>query len=176
MATYTSNLVSGVGDPNAYPSSGVLAGKVRAAMTNILPGSVLANNDLIKIARLPSTARILSIKLWNDDFDTDGSPTAAFNLGLYPVDASSDADALDEDCFVTAATTLQAAAANTELLFEGGSSHALADVQQELWEVAGKSSDDNKQLELVMTMSAAAAANSGSATSSMTFVVLYTVE
>ena len=69
------------------------------------------------MAEVPSTAKIMSIKLYNDDLDSNGSPSLATNVGLYNgttkftiSGTTTEASAvIDEDCYATAITTLQAA-------------------------------------------------------------------
>jgi len=44
--------------------------------------------DIIKLARLPSQARPISITIWSDELDTNGSPTLATDLGIYLTDGT----------------------------------------------------------------------------------------
>jgi hypothetical protein len=105
--------------PRTLLEAGSGHGKMRVFMDTIAAGTGdIDNDDVIMFAEVPSNAKIVSIKVFNDDLDSNGSPTLATNVGLYngqtkftDTDGSSTSYAaaavIDEDCYASAITTLQ---------------------------------------------------------------------
>ena len=157
-------------------------GKLRVFMDTIAAGTGdLDNNDIIMLAQVPSNAKLASIRIYNDDLDSGGSPALATNVGLYngqtkftDTDSSSTSYAaaavLDEDCYATAITTLQAAnTSGVELAYEARNINAVANF---VWEDGGLSSDPGVPLRVAFTISTAAAtAAAGDITTVVTYVV-----
>lgn len=119
------------------------------------------DNDVILMARVPMDAKIHSIKLFNDDLDTNGTPTLAANVGLYygadgklaDGTAFSKGDVIDEDCYATAIATLQAAnTTGVELAFEA---RDIALAGQEVFEDGGLGSNkpNINEADLAITIS-----------------------
>lgn len=141
-------------------------GTLRAAVaTKALATGDLDDNDIAHVLGLPSNARLISLKIYNDDLDSHATPTLAANVGVYDADLA----VLDEDAIATAITTLQAAnTAGVELLFEANN---ITNVGKMLWELAGASSDPGGLLYVSITNSAAAAT---AAAGDVTLVAEYT--
>ena len=168
--------------PRTLLEAGSGHGKMRVFMDTIAAGTGdIDDNDVIMFAEVPSNAKIASILVYNDDLDSGGSPSLATNVGLYngkttftDTDASSTSYAaeavLDEDCYASAITTLQAAnTSGVEVAFEARNVNAVANF---VWEDGGLSSDPGVPLRLAFTMSAAAAtAAAGDITTVVTYVV-----
>lgn len=112
MTTKASSLFNALDAAADAPSADVLGGRVRVAMAafNDLPTADMTDGDILKICPLPSNARIISIKMSNEDADASATDLV-FDLGLYDQDGT----VRDVDCFVDGGTTLQGAANNTEL-------------------------------------------------------------
>lgn len=116
--------------------------------------------DIILLAPVPSNAVITSIKLFNDDLDSNGSPALAANVGLYYSGNGngtgiSSGDVVDADCFATAITTLQSAnVSGVDVRFEDGD---IDNIDQEAWAVGGLSSDPGGYLYIGLTLTTAAA-------------------
>lgn len=104
------------------------------------------DDDEVLMCIVPMNARIKSIKVFNDDLDSDGSPTLATNVGLfygggqklsagvYPTQG----DVIDEDCYASASAALQSAnLVGGELLYEAND---IANEQQ-VWEDGGLTED-----------------------------------
>tara|TARA_R100000084_G_C4620787_1_gene133045 strand:+ start:391 stop:900 length:510 start_codon:yes stop_codon:yes gene_type:complete len=153
--------------PREVLETGSLEGRMRVASGTIAAGTGdIDNDDVLMMVQIPSNAKVLSIKLFNDDLDSNGSPTLTTNVGLYYEDGT----VLDEDCYATAITTLQAAnTAGLELAFEARNVNAVANF---VWEDGGLTSDPAVPLRLAFTMSnAAATAAAGDITTVVTYVV-----
>jgi len=132
--------------------------KVALATTNIDD-----IGDVILFGPIPSNAVITSLKVFNDDLDSNGSPTLAVNIGLHysGIGAGQVAlgkvsgDVVDADCIASAATMLQAAVTTgTELRFEADD---IVNIGKEAWDLGGLSSDPGGLLYVGMTLTAAAA-------------------
>ena len=168
--------------PRTLLEAGSGHGKMRVFQDTIAAGTGdIDNNDVIMFAEIPANAKIVSILVYNDDLDSGGSPSLATNVGLYnggtkftDSDASSISYAaeavIDEDCYATAITTLQAAnTAGVELAYEARNINAVANFA---WEDGGLSSDPGVPLRVAFTFSAdAATAAAGDITTVVTYVV-----
>ena len=70
--------------PREVLETGSLEGRMRVASGTIAAGTGdIDNDDVLMMVQIPSNAKVLSIKLFNDDLDSNGSPTLAANVGLY---------------------------------------------------------------------------------------------
>ena len=168
--------------PRTITEAGSVHGKMRVFADTIAAGTGdIDNDDVIMMAEIPSNAKVMSIKLYNDDLDSNGSPTLAANVGLYvgttkftDTDGSSTAYAasavIDEDCYASAITTLQAAnTAGAEVAFEARNVNAIANYA---WEDGGLTSDPKVPLRIALTMSnVAATAAAGDISMVVTYVV-----
>lgn len=127
-------------------------------------------SDVVLLGVVPSNAVITSIKLFADDLDSNGTPTLAWNVGLYYSGignvvsglAKASGDVLDVDCFATAVTVGQAATADVASVGKVGYEcrFEVADIDtidQEAWEIGGLTSDCGGQLFIGLTASAGAA-------------------
>lgn len=165
--------------PQVLREAGSGTGKTRVFMDTIAAGTGdIDDNDVLMLAQVPSNAKIVSIQLFNDDLDSNGTPTLTANCGIYngPQDyiisgTRTAANAvIDEDCYATLITTLQAAnTTGVELAYEARNINAVAN---HVWEDAGLSEDPHVDLRIALTMSAAAAT---AAAGDVTMVVTYTV-
>jgi hypothetical protein len=135
-----------------------LIDEVELAVTNIDD-----IGDIILFGPLPSNAVVSSIKLFNDDLDTNSTPTLAADVGVYysgignivAGQPKASGVVVDADCIGTAITTLQAAnVSGTELRFEAAN---IDTIDKELWEVAGLTADCGGDLYIGLTLTAAAA-------------------
>ena len=164
--------------PRTLAEVGNVHGKMRVWADTIAAGTGdIDNDDVIMMAEVPSNAKIMSIKLYNDDLDSNGSPSLATNVGLYNGTTkytiggtTTEASAvIDEDCYATAITTLQAAnTAGVEVAFEARNVNAIAN---HAWEDGGLSEDPKVPLRVALTMSnVAATAAAGDITMVVTYV------
>mgnify|MGYP001408147715 FL=1 len=163
--------------PRTLSEVGSVHGKMRVWADTIAAGTGdIDNDDIIMMAEVPSNAKVMSIKLYNDDLDGNGSPTLAANVGLYNgatkytiAGTETAAEAvIDEDCYATAITTLQAAnTAGVEVAFEAKNVNAIAN---HAWEDGGLTEDPKVPLRIALTMSNVAAT---AAAGDITMVVTY---
>jgi len=130
----------------------LLSGK-RGELVTVIDKVALAatdidnTNDQILFGPIPSNAKLVSVRLFNDDLDSNGTPTLAFDVGLYYSGIGSgqvalgkvSGDIIDVDCIATAITTCQSAnVSGTELRFEAGD---IVDITKEMWDLGGLSTD-----------------------------------
>lgn len=104
-----------------------------------------------RIARVPSSCNVRSIKLTTGDASTAG----AFNLGVYyPVNhvASASGAVIDADLFSSAFALTNGPYSKTELIDESGE-YTIAEQLMPLWQAAGLSADPGGFLEIVATIS-----------------------
>jgi len=103
--SYTSKATERRGSPGNVPGKGD-ANNVKALVCSTIELPVSANGATVKLARIPSSARILPTGLiYNDDLASTGSPT--LDLGLASVDSNitSDPDAINNGLALSSATT-----------------------------------------------------------------------
>jgi len=109
------NLQSTVGVNNDY--------RVQVGDIAVSTAAQNAVGSQIILAQVTHKSIIDGILISNTDMDTNGTPTLAFNLGLYTYDFRNDTFTAASDvnssslaaCFASASTQLQAAATLTEL-------------------------------------------------------------
>lgn len=168
--------------PRTLMEAGSGTGKMRVFMDTIAAATGdIDDNDIIYLAEVPSNSKIVSIMLYNDDLDSNGSPALATDVGLYnggtkfnDTDASKTAYAadavIDRDAYATAMTTLQAAnTSGVECAYEARNVNAVANY---VWEDGGLTSDPGVPLRIALTMeTAAATAAAGDITMVVTYVV-----
>ena len=168
--------------PRTLMEAGSGTGKMRVFMDTIAAATGdIDDNDIIYMAEVPSNSKIVSIKLYNDDLDSGGSPALATDVGLYnggtkfnDTDCYTTAYAaeavIDRDAYATAITTLQAAnTSGVECAYEARNVNAVANF---VWEDGGLTSDPGVPLRIALTMeTAAATAAAGDITMVVTYVV-----
>jgi len=154
-------------------------GGVKVWMDTIAAATTdIDDDDILLMAELPSECKVLSIKIFNDDLDSNGSPTLATDVGIYNggtaytiAGTKTEADAvIDRDAYASASAVLQAAVlTGTEVRFEAANVNAIANY---MWEDAGLASDPRVPLRIALTMSTVAAtAVAGDVTVVVTYVV-----
>lgn len=125
-------------------------------------------NDQVMMCPIPTNAVITSIKLLSDDLDSNGTPTLAWDVGLYYTGIGTgqknrtSGDLVDVDCFATAITVGQAASSDVtnvgkvgyEVRFEAAD---IITISQEAWEVAGLTSDPGGLFYIGLDITTAAA-------------------
>jgi hypothetical protein len=90
------------------------------AALEVATGDIDAS-DIIHLCALPWNAKIKSIRMFNDDLDSHGTPTLTTDLGLYKMSRDGTFTVLDADAYASAITGLQAAdKVGTEVAFESG--------------------------------------------------------
>ena len=147
-------------------------GTVKVFMDTIVAATTdIDDDDIILLGEVPSNAKILSIKVFNDDLDS-GSGLAT-DVGVYngPIKTSSYAAnaEIDRDAYATASAVLQAAVlTGTEVAFEVRNVNAISNY---VWEDAGLSSDPGVPLRIALTIeTVAGTAVEGDITMQVTYV------
>ena len=170
MANTNSSIITGVADPTSMANVGISGGHMRVAADTFEIGSNPTADDTLTLCRLPSGARIYSIKLFCDDMDTGGTELA-IDLGLVETDGTGG----DPDCFVDGATDLLTAAqtGGAEVRFDH-TTFGVESINKQVFELAGKTSDDGKQMDLLLTFTVDAHTFPSSA--SLSFLVTYVID
>lgn len=113
--------------PQVFLNPALYFGKLRIAVgTMELKTSDIDSGDIIVLDRFAPHAVPVSIRLWNDDLDSNGSPTLAFDCGVYRIDQVIPNPAVavggDQDAFASASAAFQSAnlGSGTELVTERG--------------------------------------------------------
>lgn len=177
---YSAELTNFEATPQVMVSPGSATGKVRVWSDTIAAGTGdIDDDDIIMMAEIPSNAKIKSIKLYNDDLDSNGSPTLKTDVGIYngnvkftsSAGTSYDAEGvIDRDCYGTVMTTLQAAnTSGVEVRYE---TLGIETVGNFMWEDAGLPEDPGKMLRIALTIETVAAT---AAAGDITMVVEYIV-
>lgn len=140
-------------------------GEIKVAIDKIALDTTAVDNadDNILICPIPSNAVILDVEILCDDLDAHATPTLATNIGLaysgiggeQYITGKASGDAVDVDCFATAATNLQAAVTSwTSVRFEADD---IVDVTKEAWEVGALTSDPGGLFYIIFDLTTAAA-------------------
>jgi hypothetical protein len=158
------------------------AGKIRVFSDTIAAATTdIDDDDIIYLSEVPSNSKVISIMLYNDDLDSNGSPALVTDVGLYnggtkfnDTDSSTTAYAagglIDRNCYGTVMTTLQAAnIAGVECRWETMNINTVANYA---WEDAGLTSDPGVPLRIALTIETVAAT---AAAGDITMVVQYVV-
>lgn len=168
MATQNSDLVANLeATPSVANATQELAGRVRVAQGTIaVAADGTGSGDIIMLAPVLTNASIMSIRLAADDLDSNGSPTLAWNVGLY----TSGGTVKDVDAYASAITLGQAATAFTEYRFEAAN---ITTCGQRVWEDAGDTSDPTATYYVAASVSTAAATG---AAGDLSFIIEYVVD
>jgi hypothetical protein len=135
MANVNTDLVTNfVAVPQVLNSASQLHGVKRVATGTIaLDAGDLSANDTVMLAPIPSNASITSIKLFNDDLDSDTTLTT--DVGIYTTAVA----VVDADAYASAITDLRGAVTvGTEVAFEARNINKMG---QKVWQDAGLTSD-----------------------------------
>jgi len=179
---YSIELTSLEATPQVMVSPASATGKVRVWSDTIAAGTGdIDDDDILMMAEIPSNSKIKSIKLYNDDLDSGGSPALVTDVGIYngnvkfnDTDGSATAYAaegvIDRNCYGTVMTVLQGAVtAGTEVRYE---TLGIETVGNFMWEDAGLTSDPGRMLRIALTIETVAAT---AAAGDITMVVEYIV-
>jgi len=185
MATTKGTNATSIGtdDPFLFVTAGDLGGAQRVSMdvAAVAAADFDADGDIVYLAQVPSNARIVSIKTYNDDLDS--GTDSSVNVGIYNgdeafVDTDGSATAyaadalIDEDAYVSASAAFQAAVtAGTEHAF--GTAARRNDPLRRVWEDAGLTSDPKVPLRIALTQNTTV---SGAQAGDIVMVVTYVVD
>jgi hypothetical protein len=158
MTTKNSDLVANLEAlPQVANPANELGGVVRIAQGNVaLAAGDSTDDDIVMLAPIPTNATLVSVRVCSDNLG--GSCT--YNVGFY----TNAGVVVDEDAL---ATDVADAAGVAELRYE------VADLNttgQQVWELAGQSSDPNDVYYIAATFSA-----TGGSAGDMAFIIEYVV-
>ena len=158
MTTKNSDLVANLEAlPQVANSANVLGGVKRIAQGNVaLAAGDSTDNDIVMLAPIPTNATITSIRIGSDALG--GSCT--FNVGFY----TNEGVVVDEDAL---ATSVADGAAIAELRYEVLN---LNTTGQQVYELAGQSSDPNDIYYVAVTFNA-----TGGTAGDLAFIIEYVV-
>lgn len=159
MTTKNSDLVANLEAlPQVANKASELGGVVRIAQGNVaLDAGDSTDNDIVMLAPIPTHATITSIRVGSDNL----GGTCTFNVGFY----TNDGVVVDEDAL---ATDVADAAGMTELRYEVANINTTG---QQVWELAGQSSDPSDVYYVAATFSA-----TGGTAGDMAFIIEYVVD
>lgn len=104
------------------------------------------NNSVYRVGRVHSSWRISDIIRFNDAI-TSGTD---FDVGLYDTAANGGA-VINVNAFADAVSLASASVTGTNDIYEAGSDVGVEDIEQEVWQMAGLSSDPNKFMDVCYT-------------------------
>lgn len=146
--------------------------RVAANTVEVAATSLDQTDDRVAILAVPFDARPLSLVMFNDDLDSNGSPALTLDVGvLYGHDSRTQAvgTAVDDDCFATVITTGQSAnTSGVELMFEALDINKIG---KPVWQIAGLSSNPGGTAYIAISVgTAAGTAAAGTVTMRMLYV------
>ena len=158
MTTKNSDLIANLEAlPQVANNAQELGGVVRVAQGNVaLAAGDSTDNDIVMLAPVPTHATLMSVRVGSDALG--GSCT--YNVGFY----TDEGTVVDEDAL---ATSVADGAGLAELRYEAAD---LNTTGQQVWELAGQSSDPGGTYYLAATFSA-----TGGTAGDMAFIVEYVV-
>lgn len=152
MANTNSNLIANaVASPVVHNPAGKNYGRVRISQDafEVADGDFDANLDTIKLARIPVNARIISIKVANDDMDS--GTDSLVDIGVY----NTDGTIVDQNFFASLLTEFRTATRLTEYYDEAAAVANIDEIGETLWEMLDVASDPGGFYDIVMTQTAA---------------------
>jgi hypothetical protein len=148
--------------PVVKSDAGLGGGLLHVAMATVEVAAADDNNSVYRFARLPSNARVVSMRVFCDAI-TAGTD---YNVGLYQTAANGGA-VVDDNCYADAVDLSSAITTGTEIAFEG---RGIELIGQQVWADAGLSADSNTEYDVCAT-----GITVGSAAGTISLAVAYTV-
>lgn len=146
--------------PIVQGNTGSVGGNLKVAFTTteVATTSIDEVGDVKLILPLPSGARLMSLVIFNDDMDSNGTPTLAVDVGGYyghDVVGHTADTVIDADGIASAITTLQSAnTTGVELIAEAS---PIEDIGKPLWEIMGLTSNPGGTINIGTKVTTAAA-------------------
>jgi len=127
--------------------------------------------DFMRLCRLPTNARLVDFRVWNDDLDTTGgTATLRIDFGIYPTNSDLP---VDQVCINPYCMHLRTATEEDGIAVLTDLAGNIDNTGITLWELAGLASDPGGLYDICMTIENAAATL---ATGTVAFVVQYTID
>lgn len=162
VALKGANITNLDASPAVLPAVTLNGARVRSISDTIEITSGDSIASTIRMARVPSSATILSIKIF-----CDAITSAAADIGLYRTTQDGGA-VVDADCYATAQSIASASVVGIETAFEV---RDIANIQRRVWQDAAATSDPGLLYDIVATLTAAAAASG-----TLSWIILYALD
>jgi hypothetical protein len=170
MATTKSTRLTNREDNAQQADARLVEGKVRITTdTEALATGELDAADIILYDMIvPSNAIHSSVDIYNDDLDSNGSPTLVLDIGLAAAEqftsTTSSTDTvhakdsiLDADALVDGATDAQAATTDWTRMTPDSATFGPEDANKPYWEILGYDNDPRTNFRVAITVQAGAA-------------------
>lgn len=143
----------------------ILVGRDKHAYT---AGQLAVNEVLLTNIKLPSNAIVESVSIYNDDLDSNVTPTLALDFGLAAAEKFTSVtsgaktkhaqdDILDADAYVDGAADAQAATTKYTALALDSATFGPDDADKACWEVLGYDEDPKTEFLIAVTVATGAA-------------------
>lgn len=148
MANVNSTWIgNAVATPKVLTNSNQSAGRVFTAKSVATVSATQAQNDTIRLVRVPSNARIDAVLLSTGDATTGG----AINIGVWQTEENGGA-VVDADLFASALALTGGPFNRSDQTFESGE-YTYAESALPLWQVLGLTKDSNREYDIVAQVS-----------------------
>lgn len=153
-----------------------ILGKVRVAnaTVEVATSSIDEVNDVVLFVPVPMNARVLDIRVLNDDLDSNGSPALTVDIGLFHGQNTGTAGGtvIDVDAYASAITQLQAASVTgaTNFAFEARN---IDKIGRQVWEDGGLTANPGGTAYIGLNVANAAGT---AAAGTVTMIVYYVVD
>lgn len=129
---------------------GLVGGVLKSSIGTVETVSADDTSSTYRLVRVKSNVYIRRIHVYNDAM----AGSSAIHVGVYQTAANGGA-VVDVDVFATGVSLVSASSAGTTVAFEAGTSTAgVEDIETQLWQMLGLSSDPQREYDIVATPSA----------------------
>ena len=149
MATVNtkSNIVTNLdATPRVLNSLNLMGGVVREQVATVEIAAADNDGSIYRMCRVHSSWRLSEVTIFNDAIQSG----ADFDVGFYSTaedgGAVVDANAIADDIDLTSGSLT-----GTQVMFEGSSANGVEDIEKNVWEWAGLSSDTGVWLDIALT-------------------------
>lgn len=151
VTTKSSTITNLDATPVVKCKSAIAGGKLYEAVGTVAVASGDSIASKLKFCRIPSSARVSTISVY-----CTAVTSAAMDVGIYDTTANG-AAVRDASVFASAVSIATAITTGTEIQNESGTT-TIDEIEKELWEVLGLTSDPQVMFDVVGTLTAAATA------------------
>jgi hypothetical protein len=140
-------ITNAVATPAVLTDASKSVGTLREASSAATTANNQAQNDTVRLVRVPSNARISQVLFSAADASTAG----AINVGIWQT-AENGGAVVDADLFASALDLTGGPFENSDITFESDE-YTYAESAKPLWEVLGLSADSNRDYDVVAEVS-----------------------
>lgn len=142
----STHITNATATPVVFTNAAKSNGDLKEAIGVVTPAADQAGNDILRMFRVPSNARISELLLCAADATTGG----AIDIGVYETNENGGA-VVDRDLFASALALTGGPFENTDVTFESDE-YTYAESEKPLWEVLGLSADPHKDYDICCTV------------------------